>query len=178
VLRDGDLVLWESSAIMWYLAEGHGDTALWPADRRARAEIAKWQLWQSGHLSAAADGLMYEALVRPMLQQPADPDKLAAHTASFHRWAGVLDRALAGADYLATGRFTCADIAVTSALTYAQPARMPLDDHPPLRAWFDRITARPSWQATQPSRSDNSGSDETSMKRRALRNHVRGSILG
>ena len=53
---------------------------------------------------------------------------------------------------LATGRFTCADIAVASALTYAQPARMPLDDHPTLRAWFDRIAARPSSQATQLSR--------------------------
>ena len=53
---------------------------------------------------------------------------------------------------LATGRFTCADIAVASALTYAQPARMPLDDHPTLRAWFYRIAARPSSQATQLSR--------------------------
>jgi glutathione S-transferase len=135
---------------MWYLAEGHGDTPLWPADRRARADIARWQVWQAAHLSLAADGLMYEALVRPMLEQPPDPDKLATLTASFHRWAGVLDATLAKSDYLATGQFTCADIAVASALTYAEMARMPLGEHPAMRAWFDRIAARPSWQATTP----------------------------
>src|SRR5262249_5678250 len=113
-------------------------------------DIARWQVWQAAHLSSAADGLMYEALAKPMMKQPTDPEKLAMHTASFHRWASVLDGALATADYLATERFTCADIPVAAALTYAAPARMPIDEHPALRAWFDRIQARPSWQATAP----------------------------
>ena len=141
VLRDGDFVLWESNAIMWYLAEGHGDTLLWPADRRKRAEIAKWQLWQAAHLSAALDGLMYESLVRPMMKQPPDPDKLATLTASFHRWATVLDGALAKSDYLAAGHVTCADLSVASALMYARMSKVPLEEHPKLLGWFERMCA-------------------------------------
>jgi glutathione S-transferase len=151
VLREGDFVLWESNAIMWYLAEGHGDTPLWPADRCARAQIAKWQVWQAAHLSAAADALMYEALVRPMLKQPPDQDKLTAATASLHRWAKVLDGALTATEYLTGGCVTCADLAVASALMYAPLANMPVGEHPPVRQWFERMCARPSWQATAPS---------------------------
>jgi glutathione S-transferase len=146
VLVLGDFVLWESNAIMWFLCERHARaTPLWPSDPQARAEIAKWQLWQAAHLSPAADGLMYENLVRPMLGQETDPKHLAALTESFHRWCRVLDGALSGGEWLATGQLTCADIAVASALSYARPARMPIDEHPRVVAWLERIQARPSW---------------------------------
>jgi glutathione S-transferase len=152
VLRDGDFVLWESNAIMWYLAERHGDTALWPRDPRRKASIAKWQVWQAAHLSPAADGLMYEAFVRPMMKQQTDPAVLDALTRSFHRWCKVLDDALASSEYLANDTFSCADIAAASALMYAPMAKMPLDGYAHVGAWLARIHARPSWQATEPQR--------------------------
>jgi glutathione S-transferase len=146
VLELGDFVLWESNAIMWFLCERHGDTPLWPlADPQARADIARWQLWQAAHLSPAADGLMYENLVLPMLGKEPDARHLASLTESFHRWCRVLDGALAKSEWLAQGRLTCADIAVASALSYARPARMPLDEHPRVVAWLARMEARPSW---------------------------------
>jgi len=142
VLKLGDFTLWESNAIMWFLCERHGDTPLWPlSDPQARADIARWQLWQAAHLSPAADGLMYENLVKPMLGQEPDARHLAALTESFHRWCRVLDGALAQSEWLAQGRFTCADIAVASALSYARPARMPLDEHPRVVAWLARVEA-------------------------------------
>jgi glutathione S-transferase len=150
VLRDGDLVLWESSAIMAYLADKYGPTPLWPQDLTKRAQVAKWQHWQGAHLSSAADGLMYETFVKPMMKQASDPATLESLTRNFHRWCGVLDGALAQAPYLANGEFSCADIAVATALMYARPARMPIDDHPPLVAWLQRIHARPSWVVTEP----------------------------
>jgi glutathione S-transferase len=150
VLRDGDFLLWESSAIMWYLAERHGDTPLWPRDGRRRADIAKWQLWQAAHLSPAADGLMYERMVRPMLGQTADAAHLAALTTSFHRWCDVLDGALARTPMLTGPDFTCADIAVATALMWSAPVGMPLERHAPVVDWLARVHARPSWQATQP----------------------------
>jgi len=145
VLRLGDFVLWESNAIMWFLAERHGATPLWPADPQARADIARWQLWQAAQLSPAADGLMYENLIRPMLGQPVDPARLAALTESFHRWCRVLDEQLGKSEWLATGQLTCADIAVGSALSYARPARMPIDEHPRVVALLEKLQARPSW---------------------------------
>jgi glutathione S-transferase len=153
VLKDGDLVLWESSAIMWYLADaqtGGRETPLYPRDPARRAEIAKWHLWQAAHLSPAADGLMYEAFVRPMTGAPADENALAAHTKSFHRFATVLDAALARSPYLAGNDFTTADIAVASALMWARPVKMPIDGYANVVAWLARVQARPSWKATEP----------------------------
>jgi glutathione S-transferase len=153
VLRDGDFVLWESNAIMWYLCDLHGDTPLWPRDPKARASVAKWQVWQAAHLSPAADGLMYEAIVRPMLKQPPDPAQLESTTKSFHRWCKVLDGALAKTSgFLANDTFTCADAATASALIYAPAAKMPLDGYPHVAAWLERVHGRASWQATEPRR--------------------------
>jgi glutathione S-transferase len=150
VLRDRDLVLWESSAIMWYLADKHGETPLWPRDPARRAEVAKWHLWQAAHLSPAADGLMYEAFVRPMTGAPAEPQTVASYTKSFHRFMAVLDGALARAPYLAGQDFTTADIAVAAALLYAPTVKMPIDGYANVTAWLARVHARPSWKATEP----------------------------
>src|SRR5262245_59728941 len=45
-LVDGDLVLWESNAICQYLASMHANSPLWPDDRKARADISRWQCWE------------------------------------------------------------------------------------------------------------------------------------
>lgn len=150
VLEHGELVLWESNAIMWYLAEEHGPNPLWPNDSRERAQISMWQLWQAAHLSSAADGLFYENLAKPVFMK-VDPDPAAVerHTAAFHRWMKVMETALDGSDYLALGRFTCADIAVAGALMYADKANMPYTEHPNVAAWRARICERASWAATE-----------------------------
>src|SRR5437879_10284276 len=52
-LVDGDFVLWESNAIMQYVAS-HAPNTLWPDDARARADIVRWQSWQLAHWSGEA----------------------------------------------------------------------------------------------------------------------------
>jgi len=150
VLQDGELVLTESNAIMAYLAERHGFNPLWPADLTERAQILKWQFLQAAHLSAAADGLLYENLMKPMLGQRPDEAAVASLTQAFHRCAGVIDVALSQSDYLAAGRVTCADLSVVTALMYARAAQIPVGEHPPLAAWAARMQDRPSWRGTEP----------------------------
>ena len=53
-LEDGDFVLWESGAIMQYLAAQKPGNNLWPADNRVRADITRWQLWRLGEWSRGA----------------------------------------------------------------------------------------------------------------------------
>lgn len=151
VLRHGDLTLWESNAIMWYLADLHGDNLLCPADPKERAVITSWQVWQAAHLTPAADGLFYENRVKPnFMQMDPDPAQVQRCTEAFHRWMAVMEHYLDDAEYLALGRFTGADISSASALMHAESSKMPLQDHPRVQAWFDRIRARPSWIATEP----------------------------
>src|SRR5213080_465123 len=47
-LVDGDFKLWESTAIMQYIAS-QKPNSLWPNDARARTDIARWQSWQLAH---------------------------------------------------------------------------------------------------------------------------------
>ena len=150
VLRDGDLVLTESNAIMVHLCEKHGHSPLWPADLGERSQVLKWQFWQAAHLSPTADGLLAQNMVLPMMGEQPNAEVVDRLIKDFHRWAGVLDGVLGKADYLVANRLTCADLSVVTALMYAQPARIPVDEHPPLAAWLDRMHSRPSWEATKP----------------------------
>ena len=54
-LVDGDTVLWESNAILCYLA-GKGDTELWPKSSK-RYDILRWMFWESNHLTNAMNRL-------------------------------------------------------------------------------------------------------------------------
>ena len=53
-LEDGDFVLWESGALIQYLAAQKPGNSIWPADDRVRADITRWQLWRMGEWGRGA----------------------------------------------------------------------------------------------------------------------------
>jgi glutathione S-transferase len=57
-LEDGDFVLWESNAILFYLAAKHPDSGLWPADLQGQADVLRWLAWQSAHWDAESCGMV------------------------------------------------------------------------------------------------------------------------
>src|SRR5205085_3268747 len=66
-LVDGDFTLWESTAIMQYLA-GRSANSLWPENARTRADITRWQCWGLAHWSAeACQPLTFQRLVKKIL---------------------------------------------------------------------------------------------------------------
>ncbi len=67
-LVDGGFTLWESTAIMQYLAS-RKPNALWPDDARIRADIMRWQSWQLAHWSKeGCEPLLFERLVKQILK--------------------------------------------------------------------------------------------------------------
>ncbi len=150
VLKEGDFILWESNAIAWYLAEKQGWSELWPQDLRERAEIAKWQLWQVAHLSPTLDGLLWESMKKMVGAGEPDEQQRKRHLEGLGRWGEVLSINLAERDYLACGRFTLADIAVSSAAMHDKLAGFSFRDFPAVQRWLDRVQARASWEATNP----------------------------
>src|SRR5262249_21731615 len=61
-LVDGDFVLWESTAIMQYIAS-QKPNSLWPDDARTRADIMRWQSWQIAHWGKEAlEPLIFQRL--------------------------------------------------------------------------------------------------------------------
>src|SRR6266545_1613550 len=115
LLEDGDLRLWESNAIILYLATTRGGAPpLVPAGPRERAEVDRWLSWQSAHLSPAMTKVAFERIVKKLTGQGA-PDQalIDLGTAEFEKLSAVLDASLGEKEYLA-GRLSVADFALAS----------------------------------------------------------------
>ncbi|HJU30166.1 MAG TPA: glutathione S-transferase family protein [Hyphomicrobiaceae bacterium] len=151
-LVDGAFKLWESSAIMQYLGS-KTQTALWPDDAKARADIMRWQSWHLQHWSRGTTIFIFENLVKQIMKiDDPDPKALAQGAELFHQDAAVLDRHLEGHRYLSGDRLTLADFTVVAPLFHAQPAKIPLEKYGNIRRWFDEQAALPAWTSTAPQR--------------------------
>lgn len=150
-LVDGDFVLWESNAIVQYLASQAPQSAYFPQDARGRADLLRWQFWESTSWAPACSVFIYEIVLKPILGLgEADPEELRKGAEKFHRCAKVLDAHLSARPWLVGDGLTLADISVASVLMYAETARYPLEDYRHIRSWFDKIRQLPAWTATAP----------------------------
>ena len=150
-LVDGDLKLWETAAILQYLASKKPNS-LWPDDARARADIMRWQSWGIAHWGKeACEPLLFNNLVKRIFNMgPPDADAVARGTAAFHREAKTLDAHLAKQKYLAGDNLTIADFQIAASLFYAEGGGLPVEGYANIRAWFGRVAALPCWNETAP----------------------------
>ena len=146
---DGDLVLWESNAILQYAADKFGRDAFYPKDLKVRADINRWLLWESSSWFPACYVYLVENCVKPLLGGAPDPAVLEAQGVQFHKLADILDQRLRGRDWIATNGPTIADIALAAPMHLHGWQRLPISDHPNLRRWLtDSVERLPSWQKT------------------------------
>jgi glutathione S-transferase len=150
-LVDGDFTLWESNAIMQYIA-GKTPNALWPNDDRVRADITRWQCWQLAHWGAEACApITFQRLVKKLVNLgPPDDAVVAKATEAFNKEAKMLDAHLAKQPCLVGKEVTLADFAVAAAMIYAREVEMPIGPYANLRGWFERVMALPCWRETAP----------------------------
>ena len=150
-LEDGDFKLWESNAIMQYLASKKPGTTLWPDDARGRADITRWQLWEANHLSRGTGPLTFEKVFKPfVLKQEPNADVVTEAEATFHKFAPVLNGSLEGRKFITGDSVTLADFSLAANFSYAQPAGIPLQDYSHLSAWLDRMNEVEAWASTAP----------------------------
>ncbi|REJ82000.1 MAG: glutathione S-transferase family protein [Acidobacteria bacterium] len=151
VLEDDDgFVLWESNAILQHLCTRVPGQTLWPRDDREQADVLRWLFWQTAHWGPACGGLTFERMTKHFLELGAPDEKRVAEClANFAKYAGVLDGHLADREWV-TGELSLADFAIGSMLTYRGPASIPVEDHPNVNAWFERLRSIPAWEATRP----------------------------
>lgn len=152
VLKDGDFVLWESNAIMQYLAERAGDRQLFPSDPRKRADVVRWQCWELTHYNKALGTLVWESIVKPNYLD-AKPDEAVAAWATEHlkRFAPALDAHLVERRYLVGDALTIADYSVAHLEMFKEEVPFDWSAYPHLNAYYGRMRADPHWAATAPS---------------------------
>lgn len=151
VLEDRDFVLWESHAIMQYLADATPGQSIYPQGVRERADVNRWLFWSAHHFTPAVSVLNWERSVKPLIGLGnADPAEVARGEKLVIECGRILDVQLAGKDWIAQGRLTLADFALASPLMVMAQAKLPLGDFVHIRGWFARMQHLEAWQRTNP----------------------------
>jgi glutathione S-transferase len=147
VLEDDGFVLWESNAILFYLAAKSGDRTLWPADLKGQADVLRWMTWEAAHWTPACIPLAYERVVKGMAGG-GGPDLAVIEKAlpEFHRVAAILNDHLKGRNWLTGANLTIADFAVGSVMAMAEPAQYPMANYGEINRWYGALAAMPAWR--------------------------------
>ena len=146
VLDDNGFVMWESNAIVRYVAETYGRGSLAPQDRQAFAKADQWMDWTATSVQPDIISTIFWGLIRT----PVAERNVAAVDASIKR-AGerlaLLDAHLVGRDYVGGMTLTMADIPIGSLMYryFTLPIARP--SLPNVEAWYGRLCARPAYKA-------------------------------
>lgn len=132
-------VLVESAAILFHLADG---TPFLPADPWARAQVVSWLLYEQEHLANQGVGMAHY-WVRVTGELDAKAKEIATAREKAAREFVYLEKHLTGRAWLVGDTMTIADIAGYGYTHRAEVSGVPLAPYPNVRAWHDRIRARP-----------------------------------
>ncbi len=146
-IEDDGFVLWESNAIVRYLARRHADAAvpLLPGDPRAAADADRWMDWQMSRIAEPATTLFLGLTRTPPEQR--DPVRIAAAQAQLGELYALLDRALGDRPFVAGDRLSMGDIPLGVQVHRWYRLRDRQPDLPRLDAWYRRLAERPAYQA-------------------------------
>jgi glutathione S-transferase len=151
VLTDGALTLWESNAIMQYLADKHGGDELFPRDPQRRAEVVRWQMWELAHFNKAFGTLGFELVLKPAMKLgPPNQAVVEASLAALRRFAPVLDGHLESRRYLVGSGVTIADYSVIHLEGFKGAVGFDWTPYRHLNDYFDRMRKDEHWAETAP----------------------------
>jgi len=148
ILEDGDFVLWESTAMLAYIAAKAGRADLAPTTPRERAEVDRWTSWQNAHFGPAIRKVAFERIVKKLAGLGAPDEAVAkAGTEEFAVTASVLEQSLGTKEYVC-GPLTIADFALTPYAAITASCGLDLGAYPKASAWLGRMLARDSMKKT------------------------------
>ena len=140
-IQDSDLVLWESNAILRYLAAAYGPD-FWPADPALRALADRWMDWQITYGNTQRDA--FWQLIRHQAHE-RDNDAVAKSAEACGKLLAVLETTLANQPWLSGEAFGLGDVPMGVyihtwfTLDIARPPR------PHVEQWYNRLRERPGY---------------------------------
>ena len=139
VLRDGDVVVADSNAILIYLAKRYSQGGAWlPVDPVGAAQVQRW-------LSIAAGEVRFGPAQARAMTLWNFPGDLGVAQALATRLLVFMNHHLSTRQFLATTHPTIADLAVYSYIAHADEGRIYLDPYPAVRSWLARIEVLPGF---------------------------------
>jgi len=143
ILRDGDLTLYGSEAILAHLARAHDASGKWlPADGAGFAKVMQWLVFSAGELAVTI-----AARKNALFDTPGDEAALRALAGEALRIMDdhMIARGFEGGDWFAAGQATIADIALFPAFALSRDFGVDHDEYPALRRWARRFRALPGF---------------------------------
>jgi glutathione S-transferase len=145
VLEDDGIVLWDSAAILAYLARRYGGDTWLPAAPAQMGQVMQWVALAGNEIQF---GLQYAR--RGVLQNRWTAGTLEQGHAMGRVALDALEGRLKDNQWLALGRPTIADVACFPYVETAPEARVPLEPYPGIVAWLARCKALPGWTQRKP----------------------------
>ncbi|HEY7841725.1 MAG TPA: glutathione S-transferase family protein [Gammaproteobacteria bacterium] len=146
-LADGEFVLWESGAIMHYLAELKPRSKLVPKDRHERMRMHQWMYWNGTNFQPQAQILIWERFVKGLFNLGApDQDQIRKGEEGFHRYAKVLNDHLRGRNFLVGDTVTLADHMIVSVFVPREQAGFPMGNYGEIQRWMGQMFASKAWK--------------------------------
>ena len=150
VLEHDGLVLWESYAIMQYLADIVPGQTVYPSDPRSRADVNRWLFWCGQYFMPGVSILNWENSIKTMIGiGPADPAEVSRGESLFIDAVQILDAHLGNRTWMCDTGLSLADFAIAAPLADRHRARLPMDDRPNLQRWLERVQSLEVWKETE-----------------------------
>jgi glutathione S-transferase len=148
-LEDEGFVLWESNAILFYIAAKHPDKGLWPSDLKGQADVIRWLTWESAHWDAESCGMVaFERGSKVVMSLgPADPAFIKRGEENWARFGAVLDGCLKGKTWLVSNQLTIADFSIGGMIPNALAVGLSIDQFPEISRWYAQLAALPGWHS-------------------------------
>jgi glutathione S-transferase len=149
-LQDGDYTLCDSTAIVTYIDAKHPDGSIFPADAKARGKAIWFEEFADTIMTAAGGKVVFNRFVGPkVLGRPGDEEAAKVGEQELVPILDYFEGQAPASGWLTGDTFTIADISVASVLRTLGYVGMEPDaaKHPTTAAWYDRVKARPAWQA-------------------------------
>lgn len=146
VIEEDGHVVWESHAILRYLAARHGAPRFWSEDPRTRSQADRWMDWAATSLQPdLLNGVFWGFYRTPEAQRDMAAVNAALARCGAHM--AVLDQVLATQPFLGGEEPTLADIPAGTALYRWFTLDIPRRPAPHVEAWYGRLRQRPAYQA-------------------------------
>jgi glutathione S-transferase len=144
-IEDDGFVLWESNAIVRYLAAKHSPGDVWPDDLKTRADGDRWMDWSTSTFWPALR-ILFLGLIRTAPEK-RDAKALEESRIKTAGALAVLDGYLASREFLAGERFTMGDIPLGCGIWRWMSLPIERPDLANVQRWFDSLTQRPAYRA-------------------------------
>ena len=142
-LKDGSFILWESNAILLYLAEKFPAIQLLPTDGHDRARVFQWLLFEQTTFRPPLSTLVRQTRFTPSERQ--DKNLIEQTWNEVRSNMGILQDALAERDYIGK-TFSIGDMAVLPYIYLATDLGLDITPWSSVAAYYKRLSVRPAWQ--------------------------------